>query len=125
MISVIGNFDPPLIRDGLPEEVAQSVAQMVCENLPGGRYIFNTSEGVMCNSPAANVDVIRDAVKRHARQTGLPRQSSVARLQLEFALAAGLEDDRLGVGHANRPTVDEHLAKRAALRVRECQRYFS
>ena len=53
---------------GSPEEVAQSAAQMVRENLPGGRYIFDTGEGVMCDSPAANVTAMLDAVKRVARQ---------------------------------------------------------
>jgi uroporphyrinogen-III decarboxylase len=68
-ICLMGNFDPLLVRDGLPEEVARAATQMVRENLPGGRYIFNTGEGVMCNSPVANVTALLDAVKTEARYT--------------------------------------------------------
>jgi uroporphyrinogen-III decarboxylase len=69
-ICLMGNFDPMLLRDGSREEVARSAADMVCENLPGGRYIFNTGESVMCNTPVANVAAMFDAVKRAAREQG-------------------------------------------------------
>jgi len=54
-LCLMGNFNPLLLRDGSPEQVAEATEQMIAKNLPGGRYIFNTGEGVMCNSPAANV----------------------------------------------------------------------
>ncbi|NUQ64276.1 MAG: hypothetical protein HUU20_17540 [Pirellulales bacterium] len=65
---LMGNFNPILLRDGSPDEVAQSAAEMVRENLPAGRYIFNTGESVMCNAPAANVAAMFDAVQRVARK---------------------------------------------------------
>jgi uroporphyrinogen decarboxylase len=60
---LMGNFDPLLLRDGSPEEVARATEQMIRENFPGGRYIFNTGEGVMCNSPPANVAAMLDTAK--------------------------------------------------------------
>ena len=59
----MGNFNPILLRDGSPEQVAEAAEKMIRENLPGGRYIFNTGEGVMCNSPPANVAAMLDAAK--------------------------------------------------------------
>lgn len=64
---LMGNFDPLLLRDGSPAEVARVTERMIQENLPGGRYIFNTGEGVMCNSPPANVAAMLDAAKHVAR----------------------------------------------------------
>ena len=61
---LMGNFDPILLRDGSPEDVAQAAERMIRENLAGGRYIFNTGEGVMCNSPPANVAAMLDTAKR-------------------------------------------------------------
>ncbi|MCK5801927.1 MAG: hypothetical protein KAI66_03805 [Lentisphaeria bacterium] len=62
---LMGNFDPILLRDGIPEEVAAATEAMVRENCatPGG-YIFNTGEGVMANSPVENVE----AMMRTARK---------------------------------------------------------
>jgi len=62
-LCLMGNFDPILLRDGSPEQVAEATQKMIGENLPGGRYIFNTGEGVMCNSPPANVAAMLDAAK--------------------------------------------------------------
>lgn len=53
-LCLMGNFDPKLLRDGTPEAVAASAEEIVRQNLPGGRYIFNTAEGTMINTPAAN-----------------------------------------------------------------------
>jgi uroporphyrinogen-III decarboxylase len=68
-VCLMGNFDPILLRDGSPEEVAESTEKIVRESLPGGRYIFNTGEGVMCDSPAVNVRAMLDAAKRAALET--------------------------------------------------------
>ena len=65
-LCLMGNFDPLLLRDGSPEQVAEATEKMIVENLPGGRYIFNTGEGVMQNSPSANVAAMLDAAKRLA-----------------------------------------------------------
>ena len=65
-LCLMGNFDPLLLRDGSPEQVAQATEKMIAGNLPGGRYIFNTGEGVMCNSPPANVAAMLDAAKMFA-----------------------------------------------------------
>ena len=51
----MGNFDPILLRDGSPDQVARAAEEMIREDLPGGRYIFNTGERVMCGAPAVNV----------------------------------------------------------------------
>ena len=52
---LMGNFDPELLRDGNPQQVADATATMVREDLPGGGYVFNTGEGIMENTPAENV----------------------------------------------------------------------
>jgi uroporphyrinogen-III decarboxylase len=69
-LCLMGNFDPILLRDGSPEQVAEVTKKMIGENLPGGRYIFNTGEGIMCNSPPANVAAMLDAAKMLAGQVG-------------------------------------------------------
>jgi uroporphyrinogen-III decarboxylase len=69
-VCLMGNFDPILLRDGSPEDVAQATVEMIRENLPGGRYIFNTGESVMSTSPAANVAALLGAAKRVAGETG-------------------------------------------------------
>jgi uroporphyrinogen decarboxylase len=53
-----GNFDPLLLRDGTPEQVAAATTRMVRANLATPGYVFNTGEGVMRNSPAANVEAM-------------------------------------------------------------------
>ena len=69
---LLGNFDPKLLRDGRPGDVAEAAAAMVRENLPAGGYIFNTGEGIMENSPAANVEAMMAAVKAAVSETGPP-----------------------------------------------------
>jgi len=64
---LMGNLDPMLLRDGSLAEVAEATERMIRESRPGGRYIFNTGEGVMCNSSPANVAAMLDTVKRLAR----------------------------------------------------------
>ncbi len=63
---LMGNFDPMLLRDGTPQEVAQAAERMVRENLPGGGYVFNTGEGVMSNSPPQNVTAMMKAARSAA-----------------------------------------------------------
>jgi uroporphyrinogen decarboxylase len=65
-LCLMGNFDPILLRDGSPEQVEQATEQMIRENRLGGRYIFNTGESVMCDSPPANVAAMLGAAKRLA-----------------------------------------------------------
>ena len=61
-----GNLDPMLLRDGTPEAVAQATRDLVRRAAPGGGYVFNTGEGIMRPSPAANVL----AMMRAARAAG-------------------------------------------------------
>jgi len=61
---LMGNFDPILLRDGTPAEVAQATAAMVSENGVQGGYMFNTGEGVMANSPVANVEAMMQSAGR-------------------------------------------------------------
>ena len=61
-----GNFDPMLLRDGTPDQVAAATRAMVSANAPGGAYVFNTGEGIMCSSPAANVSAMMRAAKASA-----------------------------------------------------------
>jgi uroporphyrinogen decarboxylase len=61
---LMGNFDPMTLRDGTPGQVAAETASMIRNNLPGGGYIFNTGEGVMTNSPPANVEAMMQAAKQ-------------------------------------------------------------
>ena len=67
-LCLMGNFDPILLRDGSPDQVAEATEEMIRRNLPGGRYIFNTGEGVMCNSPPANVAAMLEVAGRLAPQ---------------------------------------------------------
>jgi len=60
---LMGNFDPFLLRDGTPAQVAAAADRMVRENLPGGGYVFDTGEGIMKNSPPENVKAMMDAAK--------------------------------------------------------------
>ena len=55
---LMGNLDPKLLRDGTPEQVRDATKQMVEQNLASGAYVFNTGEGVMQNSPEANVQAM-------------------------------------------------------------------
>lgn len=63
---LMGNFDPKLLRDGTPDEIGAAAEAMVCENLPGGRYIFNTGEGVMATTARGNFAAMMQAVHRVA-----------------------------------------------------------
>ena len=58
-----GNFDPLLLRDGQPDEIAEATERMIRENLPGGGYVFNTGEGIMGNTPEANVEAMMGAAR--------------------------------------------------------------
>ncbi len=61
-----GNFDPLLLRDGTPEQVAREVERMIRENRSQAGYIFNTGEGVMANSPVQNVEAMMRTAKAMA-----------------------------------------------------------
>jgi len=63
-IALMGNFDPAMLRDSAPALVAATAERMVRDNLPGGRYMFNTGEGVMQNSRPENVLAMVTAVRR-------------------------------------------------------------
>lgn len=60
---LLGNFDPLLLRDGGPEEVAQATERMIHENVPGGPYIFSTGEGIMEDSSAESVEAMMRTAK--------------------------------------------------------------
>ena len=61
--AVMGNFDCLLLRDGSPEQIAAAAGDMIRENRPGGRYMFNTGEGVMATTPPENVKAMLEAVR--------------------------------------------------------------
>jgi len=63
-----GNFDPFLLRDGAAEQVAQAVERMIRANRPQPGYMFNTGEGVMANSPPANIKAMMRTAKTEAYQ---------------------------------------------------------
>lgn len=60
---LMGNFDPKLLRDGTPKQVATATEAMLRENAAQAGYIFNTGEGVMANSPAANIEAMMRTAK--------------------------------------------------------------
>jgi len=62
-----GNFDPILLRDGTPEQVAESAEAMMRQNRVGGGYVFNTGEGVMANTPPENVAAMLTAARNAPR----------------------------------------------------------
>jgi uroporphyrinogen-III decarboxylase len=64
---LMGNFDPILLRDGEPEAVAAAADAMVRKNSVFGGYIFNTGEGVMADSPPANVKAMMAAARDAGR----------------------------------------------------------
>jgi uroporphyrinogen decarboxylase len=73
-----GNVDPLLLRDGTPEAVAASARELVLRAAPGGGYAFNTGEGIMRTTPAANVTAMMTAA-RAAGAAVLPRDRSQRR----------------------------------------------
>jgi len=58
-----GNFDPKLLRDGTPEQVAETTAEMVNANAAEPGYVFNTGEGIMATTPRANVEAMIRAAR--------------------------------------------------------------
>lgn len=58
IVRAVDHFDPILLRDGTPEQVATATVAMIRENAGQAGYIFNTGEGVMANSPVANVEAM-------------------------------------------------------------------
>jgi uroporphyrinogen decarboxylase len=60
---LMGNFDPLILRDGTPQQVAESAGRMIRENRSQAGYIFNTGEGIMANSPVENVEVLMRTAK--------------------------------------------------------------
>jgi uroporphyrinogen decarboxylase len=64
---LMGNFDPLVLRDGSAAEVAAATAALVRENAAQGGYMFNTGEGVMANSPVANIEAMMRAAKAYSR----------------------------------------------------------
>jgi len=62
--ALMGNFDPMMLRDSSPDLVAAVAERMVRDNLPGGRYMFNTGEGIMQNSKPENVLAMAKAARR-------------------------------------------------------------
>jgi uroporphyrinogen-III decarboxylase len=66
-VALMGNFDCKLLRDGTPDEIAAETERMVRANRPGGRYMFNTGEGVMANTPPENVAAMTQAAKAVTR----------------------------------------------------------
>ena len=68
-IALTGNFDPMLLRDGAPETIAAETERMIRRDLPGGRYMFNTGEGVMATTPPENVKAMMRAAKAVQRES--------------------------------------------------------
>ncbi len=59
-----GNFDPKLLRDSTPAQIAAATEIMIRENTPDGGYVFNTGEGVMYTTPPGNVEVMMHAARK-------------------------------------------------------------
>lgn len=62
-VALMGNFDCKLLRDGAPEVIASETERMMRANRPGGRYMFNTGESVMSNTPPENVAAMMRAAR--------------------------------------------------------------
>lgn len=60
-----GNLYPLLLRDGTPDQVANTVRTIVSENAPAGGYMFNTSEGITQNSKPENVMAMMQAARNN------------------------------------------------------------
>ncbi len=58
-----GNFDPLVLRDSTPEEVAAQTVEMIRENLAGGGYIFSTGEDTMQTTPVRNLEAMLNAAR--------------------------------------------------------------
>jgi uroporphyrinogen-III decarboxylase len=63
---LMGNFDPKPLRDAEPQQIADTAAAMVRENLSGGGYVFNTGEGIMETTPQENVEAMLNAAREAA-----------------------------------------------------------
>jgi uroporphyrinogen decarboxylase len=60
---LMGNFDPLLLRDGTPDQVAEATRTMIRENTRAGGYVFNTGEGITPDTPPDNVTAMTNAVR--------------------------------------------------------------
>ena len=58
-----GNFDPLVLRDSTPDDIATQTAEMIRENLPGGGYIFSTGEDTMQTTPVRNLEAMLNAAR--------------------------------------------------------------
>lgn len=58
-----GNFDPVLLRDGTPDQVAEETVKMITENASKPGWAFNTGEGIMATTPRANVEAMMRTAK--------------------------------------------------------------
>ncbi len=58
-----GNFDPLVLRDSTPDEIAAQTAAIIRENLPGGGYIFSTGEDTMQTTPVRNLEAMLSAAR--------------------------------------------------------------
>jgi uroporphyrinogen decarboxylase len=58
-----GNFDPIMLRDSTPDEIAAQTMAMIRENLAGGGYIFSTGEDTMQTTPVRNLEAMLSAAR--------------------------------------------------------------
>ena len=70
-VCLSGNFDPMLLRDGTPEDIAAAAGAMIDRVASAGGYIFNTGEGIMRSTPPANVEAMMRAAKSTAAARGV------------------------------------------------------
>jgi uroporphyrinogen decarboxylase len=59
-VCLIGNVDCSMLDSGTPDEIAASTRYALQNGMPGGGYIFSTSNCIYTGMPLANYDIMLD-----------------------------------------------------------------
>ncbi|MCB0054298.1 MAG: hypothetical protein KDE24_32670, partial [Caldilinea sp.] len=63
-LCLIGNVNCAMLDTGTPEDIAESVRYALRSGMPGGGYIFSTSNCIYTGMPLASYEVMLDVWRR-------------------------------------------------------------
>jgi len=63
-VCLIGNVDCSMLDSGTPEEIIQTTRYALQSGMPGGGYIFSTSNCIYTGMPLANYDIMLDVWRK-------------------------------------------------------------
>jgi uroporphyrinogen decarboxylase len=63
-VCLIGNVDCSMLDSGTPDEIAASTRYALQSGMPGGGYIFSTSNCIYTGMPLANYDIMLDVWRK-------------------------------------------------------------